>query len=186
MKASLITFLLMSSSLFGQSLNVTLIDDTIRAMTAGTEYIISDLENTGNDTIEVDIIRAVNNIPPGWQTGLCVDGVCQFATVDSMRISIAPLATKEFRMYFQTLGSPTDTASTEILFKNIGDALNVFDQQYYAFLSPTASVPTLEGSKTKKLVKIVDATGREVEDKPNTLLFYIYDDGTSEKVFRME
>ena len=103
-----------------------------------------------------------------------------------MRISIAPLVTKEFRMYFQAFGSPTDTASTEILFKNIDDTSNVFDQQYYASLSLSAGVPTLEGSETKKLVKIVDATGREVEDKPNKLLFYLYDDGTSERVFRME
>ena len=37
---------------------------------------------------------------------------------------------------------------------------------------------------SKELVKIVDITGREVENKPNTLLFYIYSDGTAEKVYR--
>ena len=36
------------------------------------------------------------------------------------------------------------------------------------------------------LLKIVDFMGRETEDKPNTLLIYIYSDGTSAKVFRAE
>jgi len=38
----------------------------------------------------------------------------------------------------------------------------------------------------KELIKIVDLTGRETEDKPNTILIYIYSDGTAEKVYRME
>lgn len=38
----------------------------------------------------------------------------------------------------------------------------------------------------KKLVWIVDTMGRETGDKPNTLLIYIYSDGTTEKVFRVE
>jgi len=38
----------------------------------------------------------------------------------------------------------------------------------------------------KKLVKIVDQLGKPAEYKPNTLLFYIYSDGSSEKVFRVE
>lgn len=39
---------------------------------------------------------------------------------------------------------------------------------------------------SKKLVQVIDLIGRETEDKPNTLLIYIYDDGTTEKVFRVE
>ena len=38
----------------------------------------------------------------------------------------------------------------------------------------------------KELLKIVDLTGRETEDKPNTLLIYVYTDGTMERVFRLE
>lgn len=40
--------------------------------------------------------------------------------------------------------------------------------------------------KNKTLLKIIDITGRETEDIPNTLLIYIYDDGTAKKVFRIE
>ena len=38
----------------------------------------------------------------------------------------------------------------------------------------------------KELVKIVDALGRETAFKPNTLLIYVYDDGSIEMVFRVE
>ena len=38
----------------------------------------------------------------------------------------------------------------------------------------------------KKLIKIVDVLGRVVEKSRNTLLFYIYDDGTVEKRMLIE
>lgn len=41
-------------------------------------------------------------------------------------------------------------------------------------------------SEPKKLVKIMDLMGRESEVKPNTVLIYVYSDGTSNKVFQFE
>mgnify|MGYP001590373999 CR=1 FL=1 len=38
----------------------------------------------------------------------------------------------------------------------------------------------------KSLVRIVDMLGRETEYKPNTVLIYLYSDGTTEKVFKVE
>ena len=38
----------------------------------------------------------------------------------------------------------------------------------------------------KNVIKVFDLLGRETEDKPNTLLIYLYSDGTMEKVFRVE
>ena len=38
----------------------------------------------------------------------------------------------------------------------------------------------------KQLLKIVDLMGRETPYKPNTVLIYVYDDGSTEKVFKME
>lgn len=38
----------------------------------------------------------------------------------------------------------------------------------------------------KKLVRIIDTMGRETEYKPNTLLIYVYSDGTTEKVYRIK
>jgi hypothetical protein len=36
---------------------------------------------------------------------------------------------------------------------------------------------------TRSLLKIVDLTGREVAEKKNMLLFYIYSDGSTERIF---
>ena len=38
-------------------------------------------------------------------------------------------------------------------------------------------------TNNKKLLKVIDVIGREVNVKPNTILFYIYDDGTIEKKY---
>jgi hypothetical protein len=36
---------------------------------------------------------------------------------------------------------------------------------------------------TRSLLKIVDLTGREVAEKKNMLLFYVYSDGSAERIF---
>ena len=38
----------------------------------------------------------------------------------------------------------------------------------------------------KQLLKIVDLMGRETPFKPNTVLIYVYDDGSTERVFKLE
>lgn len=55
-------------------------------------------------------------------------------------------------------------------------------------VNTTVGIEELEGTfdKEKELIKIIDLTGRETEDKPNTLLIYIFSDGTTEKVLRFE
>ena len=47
-------------------------------------------------------------------------------------------------------------------------------------------ISILEISNQKTLIKIVDILGRETNPKANTLLFYIYDDGTVEKRITIE
>ena len=43
-----------------------------------------------------------------------------------------------------------------------------------------------EETINKKLEKVVDALGREVNQPTNQILFYIYDDGSVEKKFVVE
>jgi len=50
---------------------------------------------------------------------------------------------------------------------------------------PSMGLIALPQSK-KNLIKIVNLLGQEIEDKPNTLMIYIYSDGTTQKIFRME
>ena len=50
-------------------------------------------------------------------------------------------------------------------------------------LSSSFTIPT---PSPRKLEKIVDALGREVNHKTNQILFHIYDDGSVEKKFVVE
>lgn len=65
---------------------------------------------------------------------------------------------------------------------SIGYGANMFLAE---LVDQTADIIELK-STGKSLVQIVDIMGRETEDKPNTLLIYVYSDGTTEKVFRVE
>ncbi|XOV69177.1 MAG: hypothetical protein ACFHU9_08310 [Fluviicola sp.] len=51
----------------------------------------------------------------------------------------------------------------------------------FTMVDPTLGVSVMEQKQSKKLVKIVDALGRESDDSSNQMLFYIYDDGSMEK-----
>lgn len=44
----------------------------------------------------------------------------------------------------------------------------------------------LSFNQQKELIGVYDVLGRETEEKPNTVLIYVYSDGTSKKVFRFE
>lgn len=48
------------------------------------------------------------------------------------------------------------------------------------------NAPVLDASQDKEVVKIIDLMGRETDDKPNTVLIYVYSDGSQKKVFRVE
>ena len=85
----------------------------------------------------------------------------------------------------------TDSATTTVLM----DTTAAWPYAYYYIddvcvstdsLTCSSSVGINEFTYPKKLIRIVDLMGRETEDKPNTLLIYIYSDGTTEKVFRVE
>tara|TARA_B100000508_G_scaffold141092_1_gene146379 strand:- start:24050 stop:25459 length:1410 start_codon:yes stop_codon:yes gene_type:complete len=58
---------------------------------------------------------------------------------------------------------------------------NTWERQNYC--ESNLSAPEVNFTHSKKLIKVVDLTGRETEFKPNTLLIYIYSDGTTKKVF---
>jgi hypothetical protein len=47
-------------------------------------------------------------------------------------------------------------------------------------------ISELNTNTSKKLSKIIDLTGREIQFKKNTMIIYIYEDGSSEKVFEFE
>jgi uncharacterized protein (TIGR02145 family) len=62
---------------------------------------------------------------------------------------------------------------------------NGFSARCVRDYSTTSSVPT-EPSSNRKLEKVIDALGREVNHTTNQILFHIYDDGSVEKKFIVE
>jgi len=50
-----------------------------------------------------------------------------------------------------------------------------------SFSTNCSATSVQEHTTNKELLKITDLLGREVNEKRNTLLFYIYNDGTVEK-----
>jgi len=51
---------------------------------------------------------------------------------------------------------------------------------------PVLSITVLEPLEKIELIKIVDVLGREVPNEPNKLLIFIYSNGSSKKVFKIE
>lgn len=65
--------------------------------------------------------------------------------------------------------------------------VDVSNSLYYIVEYPTLSVDPINADEQEKtLVKIIDAMGRETVDQPNMLLIFMYSDGSSEKVYRVE
>lgn len=66
------------------------------------------------------------------------------------------------------------------------DPQNFFSVECGIDCSGTSSLSEFNSNQSKKLVKIVNLMGQDVEYTPNTVLIYQFSDGTSEKVFTIE
>jgi hypothetical protein len=81
-----------------------------------------------------------------------------------------------------TLAQQTNTTGATYSYYYVDDVCVSNDS-----LSCLGNVGIKEISQGKKeIIRIVDPMGRETEDRPNTVLIYIYSDGTTEKMFRVE
>jgi CubicO group peptidase (beta-lactamase class C family) len=91
---------------------------------------------------------------------------------------------------------PINNIGICVLTNGEGDALYICDELYdYArSLNPTSSILPDCGELgigelnhgDKKVIRIIDLIGRETTDKQNAVLIYIYSDGSTEKVFKVE
>ena len=71
-----------------------------------------------------------------------------------------------------------------IRFTAINDYGNRFFMDNVIVNGTNISLTPSVSSENKKLIRIVDVLGRVVDKSRNTLLFYIYDDGSvEEKIF---
>jgi len=81
-------------------------------------------------------------------------------------------------------GCVFDTTFTETLDSTQQWAFHIFQIEgtgFYGVPWTDCSVGIKELPTTKKLVRIVDETGRDAQPEPNKLLIYIYDDGSKER-----
>ena len=73
-----------------------------------------------------------------------------------------------------------------------GHVIDVIDPNFFELLIFTSKKETnhfiteLVFYKSKESILRTEILGREIEFKPNTLLIYIYDDGTKEKKITQE
>jgi hypothetical protein len=67
-----------------------------------------------------------------------------------------------------------------------------FDQtnygSYHNYIAKLGDVTGIEETTLEKktIIKIIDLMGRETIEKPNTILIYVYSDGSTEKVYKVE
>ena len=83
-----------------------------------------------------------------------------------------------------------DAAWSSANWTNASSNYNLDQQNYF---SENCNIPSscftlslTELTTSKNLIQILDMMGRETSFKPNTPLIYVYDDGSTEKVFKME
>ena len=58
--------------------------------------------------------------------------------------------------------------------------------EFNVVLNPSSSLEVENQEISRTLVKIIDQLGREVNEVLGQIVFYIYDDGTAEKMFVVE
>ena len=96
-----------------------------------------------------------------------------------------------FFFYLLAFGNPNLTCIEvdDVTWSN-ANWTNIDAQMYFSSYCNNACSSVVginELSNTpKQLLKIVDLMGRETIYKPNTVLIYVFDDGSAEKVFKME
>jgi len=105
---TIILFFLISISGFCQTFDFTIQSDTVYFSSQyQIKHCYAYLNNNSNDSIDVDIIRVVNDGPPNWTNGMCADTVCYFVTTDSIHVVIPPNGHVEFRPGFQLFNDTT-------------------------------------------------------------------------------
>jgi hypothetical protein len=82
-------------------------------------------------------------------------------------------------------------------YANILTCYSIFDTTYYVnwdtFSNSSTGNCTINNlgveelnKEKKKLIRIVDFLGREIKEQPNIFLIYVFNDGSTEKVFKVE
>ena len=125
-----IGFLLNWHPLGAQTFTLTMVSDTIACgMPGDAIYVYGELTNTTASPQIMDIIRAENNVPPDWETALCMD-VCYVPSVDSFQASFSANESKTFIFHFYT-DTIAGNGNGLVQFKNVADPTETMAQRFY-------------------------------------------------------
>ena len=84
----------------------------------------------------------------------------------------------------------SDLTGIEAAWSTANWTINIDPQQYFSedcdYPSDCFTTSLTELTTSKNLIQILDMMGSETSFKPNTPLIYVYDDGSTEKVFKIE
>jgi len=133
-------------------------------------------ETVGNDAVFL-FTDALTGATYQWQmdagTGYTnISNAGQFSGTTTQTVTVSALTMGNNNSLFRCL---------------VSESANCQDTTDFATLAVIDNVGLEELSNTpKQLLKIVDLMGRETPYKPNTVLIYVFDDGSTEKVFKMD
>ena len=171
MKKLLLIFFWLPFIGFGQGSIISLTVSPIYPTETDTVYIYAELMFSSSDCdcfTKIDYLSA-NYITASTQHCLgMLPTICN--TTDTFKFD--PLSAGAYTFYLTLssgFGGPPCTPGV------------VPDDYDTITFNVSAFVGIEEHTTNKELIKITDILGREVNEKPNTPLFYIYDDGTVEK-----
>lgn len=151
--------------------------------TVSPEYLAYDFNLSVGDTVP----------PP--DNGMGYESTRIINTIDSVMVNGA------YRKRY-TVASGTEIiegiGASSGLFNTVTDFFNCFAMMHcykengnpHYFTTQCNPILSLDGAEQfgseKELIKIVDNLGREINDTPNTLMIYIFSDGSAKKVYRVE
>jgi endonuclease I len=149
-----------------------------------------------NDNVKGDIARMIFYMATRYEGANGEPDLKIIDYIPSDNNTIAPIHAKLSDLYQWHLDDPVDDWErnrNEIIYYSYQNNRNPFiDHPEYATMiwGLTLGIDDLQldnaTNQSKELLKIVNVNGQETKFKPNTVLFYLYSDGTVKKVFEVE
>ncbi len=129
-------------AIFSQNFAYTYDVDSIEyAQPGNTITVHATISNLTANALTLDIVRAENNIPAGWETSMCID-ICLPPNANSSVLYLPAYASQAFTMYFFT-DSIASIGQTLIEITNQADTSQMLSLKFYGETSATASIFTL-------------------------------------------
>lgn len=106
-------------------------------------YIHGKIRNLSQtETLNVDVIRIVNNMPYPWRSGICTD-ICYPDMVDSTQFALLPLQWQKFKFYIRYSDRTTNIAHAVIKISSKQSTQDVFINHYYGIDSCKTEKPII-------------------------------------------